>query len=100
MYQGSYCFFRFWLLRSQRNHWIHASSAPRRNETGDGRDQREQSRDHEVDRRIERLHFEQDVLERVREEHAEQQGSGARAEKEADRELPRALFHDHSVTTC
>src|SRR2546423_3005777 len=86
----------FRLLGAQRHHWIDASSTARRDETRKRGDEREETGDDQINRRIERLHFEQDVLERVGEEDAEQERGGAGAQNETNRELPCALLHDHS----
>src|SRR5205814_3564514 len=53
------------LFGSQRNHWVHASSAPRRHETRNGGNQRYETGHDHINRRIERLHLEEDILERV-----------------------------------
>ena len=52
------------LLGSQRYHWIHPGGAARRNETRRGGNESEQTRDNDINRRIERIDLEQDVLER------------------------------------
>src|SRR4051812_18984317 len=61
------------LLGPQRDHRIHAGCPPGGHEAGKRGDQREQAGDDEIDGRIERLHFEEEVLHGGREENAEEQ---------------------------
>src|SRR3977135_570697 len=61
------------LLGAQRDHWIHPRGAASRNETRRGSNDGEQTRDKEVDRRIERIDLEQDVAKRRGGDDAEEQ---------------------------
>src|SRR2546421_8425591 len=66
------------LLGSQRYHWIHPGGAARRNETRRGGNESEQTRDNDINRRIERIDLEQDVLERGGSDDADEQRDATR----------------------
>src|SRR5436190_4211207 len=84
------------LFITKRYHGIDAGRAARRDETGSGRDRGEQRRDREINRRVERVDFEENILQRRRRNDTEQQRDPPSSDNKADAELPRALRHDHS----
>src|SRR6266478_5398982 len=84
------------LLITKCDHRIDPGGAPRRNETGSRRDRGQQRRDRKIDGRIERVDFEQNIFQRGRRDHAEQQRDPAGAKNKSDGELPCALSHDHA----
>src|SRR5437762_13824155 len=76
------------LLITKCDHWIDASGAARRNETGSCRHGGQQSRDRKIDRWVERVDFEQNIFQRRRRDHPKQERDPARAEHKSDGELP------------
>src|SRR5437773_5007117 len=76
--------------------WINPRGATRRNQTGSGRNQCKQSGNGQINGRIERVDFEENVFEGSGRDHSEKQSNPARAENKADRELPSSLGHNHA----
>jgi hypothetical protein len=70
---------------AQCNHWIDARGASRGQETRQAGDEREQSRDGKVDRRIERIDLEENVLQRGGRDDTEEQRDATSAENQTDR---------------
>ena len=84
------------LFVSERDNGIDPGRAAGRNKTGEGGNDCEQAGHRKVNEWIERVYFEQDVLQRGRDQNAQKKCGASRAENQADRQLPRALFHHHS----
>src|SRR3982074_1989332 len=84
------------LFITKCDHRIDPWGATRRYERGRSRNGRQQCGYRKIDRRIERVDFEENVFQRRRRNYAEEQCDPARAENKADRELPCALGHRHS----
>src|ERR1700730_1640942 len=84
------------LLITKRDHRIDPGCATRRDETGGGRDRGQQSRDCEINRRVERINFEKNIFQSRGCDDSEEQRDAARAKNKPDGKLPGALRHDHA----
>src|ERR1700693_414734 len=83
-------------LITERDHWIDPRGPPSGNKTRNRRDQGQHAGDRKIDRRIERVDLEQNIFQRSRRDDSQQQRDTAGAEDKTNRQLPRALRHDHS----
>src|SRR3954453_14089706 len=86
----------FQLLVPPRFPRVPPRGASRRNEARQRGNRAQQCNDPAVDPGIERVHLEEEVLQRGAADDAEEQCRGADTEEQADPELPRALRHDHA----
>src|SRR5438477_7619275 len=71
------------LLITKCDHWIDASGAARRNETGSCRHGGQQSRDSKINRRVEYVYFEENVFQGSGRDDSEKQSNAARAKNKA-----------------